>query len=864
MEDGSGPPIETDTREWTTYLYNKMREASQITQPNGAFQRTLSYQRVYTTEKFDGSTTSKEFDAAGRLAKITDNNQEVIEYKYTADGNTKTVIMNNVPANSIHYRYNIIGKVDSIQDPNMGKMTFGYSPYGDMIRQTNARNQIINKSYDRLGRPTVTSSPEGVARWYYDNPQQGIGQLDYSQFFPSGNEYGELTKRNRYDDQGRLIRSTQGIDGDTSSYVYFYNVYGQVKKTIYPSGFQVLTEYDPNGYTSKITNPDYGTIWELLAQNPFGSVSYSELGHTYSNYREFNPKTNRLIKNRLVSKITNARLHESGYSWNTYGNMIRRTDSLRGLAETFTYTGLNQLENSYLNGTLTSHIIYEDLGNIESRSDVGNFSYGESNAGPQAVTAIETEPGVFPSTVQNLQYTSFDKIKEMTENPWTLKVLYDEAGQKLLQTTTNTQTLETTSTLYQGFSERVTGSITEKTIDYITSPEGVVAIFSRNGDSDSTLHFLFKDYAGSIIGVMNPTGTYAQEISYDAWGRRRNPATWQPFTGTTPQALYTRGYTMHEHLSNFGLIDMKGRVYDPLVGRFLSPDPFIQAPEFSLSFNRYSYCLNNPLLYTDPTGFFAEGPGLSLSGPDAGMFYNDLGSANGSTEANGSTTRQTNPEWWVTKEGEIIGQDGSNDGVEYVVSQNSDQAMIRTANEEGKIVKPSELKGLFLPLPKYELRMASWFLWQTGYKDRSREHAIAYGLDPNNEIKRIGYIGKKFTEENDMAKGGVIVEGAANLVRDDPRYTNIFEAKELDYLQVLIHTHNLPEEYSTGRRTWPTMPQDYERPSAFPSNILLNIFDINADEVILISPGATNNKKPNFIRINKNVYFSETYYKKKK
>jgi len=47
-----------------------------------------------------------------------------------------------------------------------------------------------------------------------------------------------------------------------------------------------------------------------------------------------------------------------------------------------------------------------------------------------------------------------------------------------------------------------------------------------------------------------------------------------------------------------------GRMYDPLVGRFLSPDNFVQAPDFTQSFNRYSYCLNNPLIYTDPSGEF--------------------------------------------------------------------------------------------------------------------------------------------------------------------------------------------------------------------------------------------------------------------
>ncbi len=47
---------------------------------------------------------------------------------------------------------------------------------------------------------------------------------------------------------------------------------------------------------------------------------------------------------------------------------------------------------------------------------------------------------------------------------------------------------------------------------------------------------------------------------------------------------------------------MNGRLYDPLVGRFLSPDNNVQMPDFSQNFNRYSYCINNPLIYTDPSG----------------------------------------------------------------------------------------------------------------------------------------------------------------------------------------------------------------------------------------------------------------------
>ena len=63
-----------------------------------------------------------------------------------------------------------------------------------------------------------------------------------------------------------------------------------------------------------------------------------------------------------------------------------------------------------------------------------------------------------------------------------------------------------------------------------------------------------------------------------------------------------RGFCCHEMLNDFNIINMNGRLYDPVLGRFFSPDSYVQMPENSQNFNRYSYCLNNPLKYTDPSG----------------------------------------------------------------------------------------------------------------------------------------------------------------------------------------------------------------------------------------------------------------------
>lgn len=119
------------------------------------------------------------------------------------------------------------------------------------------------------------------------------------------------------------------------------------------------------------------------------------------------------------------------------------------------------------------------------------------------------------------------------------------------------------------------------------------------------LYYICRDYLGSITHITNAGGSLEQELSYDAWGRLRNPATQIAYAPDTEPPLFLgRGYTGHEHLPWFGLINMNARLYDPAVGRFLSPDPYVQAPDFTQNFNRYSYCLNNPLCYVDQDGEF--------------------------------------------------------------------------------------------------------------------------------------------------------------------------------------------------------------------------------------------------------------------
>ena len=115
--------------------------------------------------------------------------------------------------------------------------------------------------------------------------------------------------------------------------------------------------------------------------------------------------------------------------------------------------------------------------------------------------------------------------------------------------------------------------------------------------------YTITDHQGSLAAYRS-SGTWTR-LSYDAWGRRRNAE--DGSYGNVPALATDRGYTGHEHLDEFGIINMNGRVYDPMLCRMLSPDIVVQQTDYTQSYNRYSYCFNNPLRFTDPTGWVVRG-----------------------------------------------------------------------------------------------------------------------------------------------------------------------------------------------------------------------------------------------------------------
>lgn len=116
-----------------------------------------------------------------------------------------------------------------------------------------------------------------------------------------------------------------------------------------------------------------------------------------------------------------------------------------------------------------------------------------------------------------------------------------------------------------------------------------------------------RDSSGHVTAL-----TAESTLAYDVFGTPRDATTWAGLNATTdwpnannPNAATRHGFTGHEMLSKQRLIHMRGRLFDPRMGRFTGVDPVIQFPLSTQGLNPYSYLLNNPLAGTDPTGYIA-------------------------------------------------------------------------------------------------------------------------------------------------------------------------------------------------------------------------------------------------------------------
>ena len=149
--------------------------------------------------------------------------------------------------------------------------------------------------------------------------------------------------------------------------------------------------------------------------------------------------------------------------------------------------------------------------------------------------------------------------------------------------------------IFAGNYERITKNDTITHLYYITGGGIYVKQTKGSVTLKDGMYYTHTDHLGSLAIITDATGAIKQRTTFDAWGKRT-------FTTKDPTLVFDRGFTGHEHLDEFELINMNARLYDPVLGRMLSPDNYVQNPLYSQNYNRYSYTINNPLKYTDPSG----------------------------------------------------------------------------------------------------------------------------------------------------------------------------------------------------------------------------------------------------------------------
>jgi RHS repeat-associated protein len=189
--------------------------------------------------------------------------------------------------------------------------------------------------------------------------------------------------------------------------------------------------------------------------------------------------------------------------------------------------------------------------------------------------------------------------------------VYDADHNRTRQTTNNAPSGQATTIYYinpgnQPFFEKHIGVVGSGLTEYRHFIGGM-AIYTQYSSAATTpvTKYLLKDHLGSTTVVTSSGGGVLERYSYDAFGKTRNLNGSDTASNVMTMPSTRRGFTGHEMLPEIGggMIHMNGRIYDPNLGRFMTADPQIQFVGFSQSYNRYSYVLNNPLSFTDPSGY---------------------------------------------------------------------------------------------------------------------------------------------------------------------------------------------------------------------------------------------------------------------
>ena len=593
---------------------------------------TINYTPL-TTEVNDGTKTKISVkNAIGNTVSLTEDVGGTVTYGYFANGNLKQT---TYQGQSTDITQDAWGRKKSLNDPSAGLFSYEYTGFGDIKKETTP-NGTTDYTY------TTTGKIE--SKWIKDNLSSNFTNTNIKSTY----EYFDTTTK--------LLKSITVVnpnDGD-SKYEYLYDNYKRLYfnkeefTTILPRTFTKTFAFDLNGRkyletstaaahgktSSKtvkyeysmgevskiIDNSNQNILWELNNVNGRNQTINETLGNTIETVNTFNQYGLLEQTKHIKYGTTPNNLAIFDYSFDQQrGNLNSRTNSLFNWNEAFTYDVLDRLLTFKDAQGLTTTQTYHDDGRIKTNK-LGTYNFTANTKPFQSSSITLSTTGLM--TYDNVRsqiviYNAFKSPIQISNGGRRVSFSYNAmqdrsimfyggaTTNKLLRPFRKYYSADGSMEIKYTLPTTVAGVNTPEKVEFFTYIGGdaySAPIVSRKIDNNNSENFfLFRDYQGSILAVVNSTGTIIEKRLFDAWGDILQV---QDGAGNTLPGLtfFDRGYTGHEHLQTVGLIHMNARLYDPKLHRFLQPDNYVQDPSNTQNFNRYAYCWNNPLKFTDPSG----------------------------------------------------------------------------------------------------------------------------------------------------------------------------------------------------------------------------------------------------------------------
>jgi RHS repeat-associated protein len=599
----STPYFETGgTPLWSTSIYDAMGRVVQATAPDGT--RGLSCHDDWVSVSIDANDHKKRTtrDAYGRVAKVEEYTgtfttcstavgtpYATTTYAYDVLGNLKT--LTDAKGNQSTMVYDTLSRKTSMHDPDMGDWTYQYDANGNLTLQTDAKTQQIHFQYDALNRR--------VQKDYGTQKTLGSGDVVYTYDGTTNNRKGRLqqvddasgTTTFYYDITGRVTKTDKVVDSITYTTQSAYDGLGRVTSLTYPNSSTVTQTY--NGPQLQSVQEGTTTYASYSGFNALGQPSTLTLGNGVVTDYTYDAQNFRL-KTLKTEKGTTV-LQDLGYTFDSGGNVTTLTDTVHG-TQTFNYDDLDRL-TSATGGYGTVTYSYNEIGNMLSKSNVGTYAYptsGSSSVRPHAVSSDGTNTYTYDANGNMIlgagriiTYDYENRPDSVIKNGVTTTFVYDGDGGRVKKSD------GTNTTIYIGKLYVCEGTTPPLScVKFIFSGGQRIAIKQVSSGSTSYFH---ADHLGSTSVLTDANGVAEEHNAYLPYGDTHT------HTGTSDVAYK---YTGKERDTTTGLYFYEARYYDPVLGRFISPDTLVQNMQDPQALNRYSYARNNPIVYNDPSGHF--------------------------------------------------------------------------------------------------------------------------------------------------------------------------------------------------------------------------------------------------------------------